>query len=153
MEFFKVSSSPQVFIRALDGQLSENGLKQKWFWKLEEGHTSELDAYHNYEFGTHSEFRKQGLGWRPENFWLIHESYTGYWNLFTTSAEFFFRNGYFWNIWNFTRFCSWTMPYGCIKMLHFHLGKGGVSIKMQTYANRREGGLCQYQRSNLNFLI
>ena len=33
-----------------------------------------------------------------ENFWLMHESDISYWGLFTIITEFFFGNGYFWNI-------------------------------------------------------
>ena len=38
-------------------------------------------------------------------------------------------------------------------MLRLHLGGVGVVHQMQTYANRRGGGLCQYERSHINFLI
>ena len=49
-------------------------------------------------FEEHCKFWKQTLEWIPENFLLIHESETHYERLFTTITEFFFGNGYFWNI-------------------------------------------------------
>ena len=38
------------------------------------------------------------MGWRPEHFWLLHESDTGSWRLFTTITEFLFSDSYLWNI-------------------------------------------------------
>ena len=35
---------------------------------------------------------------RPDNFWLMNDSGISRWGLFTIIAEFFFGNGYFWNI-------------------------------------------------------
>ena len=49
-------------------------------------------------FEEHCKFWKQTLEWIPENFLVIHESETHYERLFTTITEFFFGNGYFWNI-------------------------------------------------------
>ena len=49
-------------------------------------------------FEEHFKFCKQTLEWIPENILLIHESETHYERLFTTISEFFFGNGYFWNI-------------------------------------------------------
>ena len=58
--------------------------------KFGEGHTSELDTYHSY-------WLRKALQ-VSENFWLIHESDTGYWGLFTNITELFLGNGSFWNI-------------------------------------------------------
>ena len=49
-------------------------------------------------FEEHCKFWKQTLEWIPERFLLIHESERHYERLFTTITEFFFSNGYFWNI-------------------------------------------------------
>ena len=49
-------------------------------------------------FEEHFKFCKQTLEWIPENILLIHESETHYECLFITITEFFFSNGYFWNI-------------------------------------------------------
>ena len=49
-------------------------------------------------FKEHCKFWKQTLAWIPENVLVTHESETHYERLFTTIIEFFFGNGYFWNI-------------------------------------------------------
>ena len=49
-------------------------------------------------FEEHCKIWIQTLEWIPEIFLLIHESETHYERLFTTITEFFFGNGYFWNI-------------------------------------------------------
>ena len=49
-------------------------------------------------FEAQCKFLKQILERRPENVLLIHESGTHYERLSTTIIEFFFGNGYFWNI-------------------------------------------------------
>ena len=49
-------------------------------------------------FEEHCKFWKQTLEWIAERFLLILKSETHYEHLFTTITEFFFGNGYFWNI-------------------------------------------------------
>ena len=39
---------------------------------------------------------------------------------------------------------------GDIQLLRSHLGREGQSIKMQTYVNREEGGLCHFNRAPTN---
>ena len=51
-------------------------------------------------FEKHYKFWKQTLEWKPENVLLIRESETQYQRLFITITDFFFDNGYFWNIYS-----------------------------------------------------
>ena len=78
-------------------------------------------------FEEHCNFWKQTLEWIHEKFLLIHESKTHYERLFTTITEFFFGNGYFWNIFSvktwgrevFSYLISELARLGKVKSHHF----------------------------------
>ena len=129
MEFFNAKFLTAGFHTYFRWATIRKWSKGEVIFKVVEAHASELDTYHSCGFRKVQWVRKQGLGVRPQNFLFIHEPDISYLGLFTTIAEYFFRNGYSWNMWNFTRFYFWTAPY-----------RGWVGVDYVMFALRGCGG-------------